>query len=82
MGLALSKKIIPQTQHRQIISVMISPICLKSFPCKHTVTVTYSDGEVDPMHLNGLEILKKFSTFFTPEQKEHFQVYDIPPEKI
>lgn len=79
MGLFLSKKI---QSHRHIQSVHISDLCQRSYPCKHTVTVTYSDGEIDPMHLNGSEILKKFSSFFTPEQKVHFQTYESISDKI
>ncbi len=82
MGLALSKKVHAYHTKRQIQSVHISDVCQRSYPCKHTDTVTYSDGEVDPMHLNGVEILKKFSSFFTPEQRSHFQVYESVPEKI
>ena len=86
MGLFLSKKVqvhIAKTNTtRSIVSVHISDICQRAYPCKHSVTVTYSDGEVDPMHLNGVEILKKFNTFLTGEQKDHFQVYDMPAEKL
>ena len=80
MGLFLSKKVMDS--HRHILSVHISDICQRSNPCKHSVTVTYSDGEVDPMHCNGVEILKKFNSFLTQQQRHHFQVYDVPAEKL
>ena len=77
MGIFNSK----QKKHH-ITAVQISDICQKSYPCKHSVVVLYSDGSAVPMHLDGLEVLKRFSSFFTKSQREHFEVYDFKPDKL
>ena len=71
-----------KTAPKQIVTVNISEICQRSNPCKHSVVVMYSDGSAVPMHLDGLEVLKRFSSFFTKSQQQHFEVYEFKPDKL
>lgn len=59
-----------------IVKIDISDVCLESYPCQHTVNLTYSDGTVKTgLLMDGVAIYELLKSLGRPIDR-HFVGYE------
>lgn len=58
---------------KNIQQVQVSEKCMRSYPCKHIVTITYSDGSQSQELMNGVDIAKLLMS--VNQELGHFAMY-------
>ena len=49
--------------------------CAESYPCQHSLTITYKDGTKEGGWAWGPDIVKKYYNYLGENDKEHFSQY-------
>lgn len=62
-------------KEKRIVKVDLGEICLQSYPCQHSITITYEDGTTVVEHVNGRKIYEKYYNFLSDKEKTHVIVY-------
>lgn len=60
---------------KEISSVSADSVCMKSYPCQHSIKIKYKDGTEEEKHANGVTIAKKYIDYMNDSDKNHFAQY-------
>ena len=54
-----------------LTTVTVSPQCIATTLCHHTVTLHFADGTIRKRQANAYTILRKYAPYLTEEQRVH-----------
>ena len=49
--------------------------CAETYPCQHSVTITFKDGTTKEQGATGPEVAKKYFNYLNDRDKKHFSEY-------
>ena len=59
---------------KQVTQVDIGEECVETFPCSHYCTITFDDGSVSEVELDGDELISnQYWPFLKNDDKNHFE---------
>jgi hypothetical protein len=63
------------SENKEIKHIDFGSICRTSSPCKHQVTITYTDGTTMSLPMNGRQIAGQYKDYLKKTHNTHFDIY-------